>query len=142
MVDIQLTSHFNLKEFLRTSHISLEDDNVNYFCSHYDGIGVDRFRYLSSLLEDFRTELRRPIVITSGFRCPELNEKVGGVKGSAHLKCYAADFVCSYAEYIRLVNILRFYELNFDQFLCYRSRGFCHISIDPRNRRQCFSNLK
>ena len=35
----------------------------------------------------------RPIIITSGYRTPEHNKKVGGVGGSAHLTASAADIV-------------------------------------------------
>ena len=35
----------------------------------------------------------KPIIITSGYRTPEHNKKVGGVGGSAHLTASAADIV-------------------------------------------------
>lgn len=41
-----------------------------------------------------RDILGHPIYISSGYRCPPLNAKVGGAKNSAHLHGYAIDFVC------------------------------------------------
>lgn len=50
-------------------------------------------------LEEIRREVGRPILITSGARCPEWNEAKGGKPNSAHLpgptgKCRAADIGC------------------------------------------------
>ena len=35
-----------------------------------------------------------PVVISSGYRCPELNAAVGGSKTSQHMKAQAIDFTC------------------------------------------------
>lgn len=51
--------------------------------SHLEELGV--------LLDRIRSNWGSPIRVTSGYRCPELNKKVGGVKNSAHLYGYAAD---------------------------------------------------
>lgn len=42
-------------------------------------------------LDAVRNKLERPMRINSGYRTPEHNEKVGGVKNSQHLKGFAAD---------------------------------------------------
>lgn len=46
------------------------------------------------LWQPARELLGHPIHITSGYRCPALNAKVGGAKNSAHLYGYAIDFHC------------------------------------------------
>lgn len=49
---------------------------------------------LAMVLEMIRAELgARPLVVTSGYRSPELNRAVGGSRTSAHLDGRAADFV-------------------------------------------------
>ncbi|MEG6616757.1 D-Ala-D-Ala carboxypeptidase family metallohydrolase [Peptococcaceae bacterium 1198_IL3148] len=49
---------------------------------------------LITLLEQLRTRLgARPIMVTSGYRCPKHNRAVGGVKNSQHLRGNAADIV-------------------------------------------------
>ena len=40
----------------------------------------------------FRTEYGKPMYVTSGYRTPEHNIKIGGSKNSAHCKCQAVDF--------------------------------------------------
>ena len=42
-------------------------------------------------LEDLRTKLNKPIIITSGYRCPKHNKEVGGVKDSKHMYGIAVD---------------------------------------------------
>ena len=43
------------------------------------------------VLEDLREHFDLPVIITSGFRCPDHNIAVGGVGGSQHLQAKAAD---------------------------------------------------
>jgi hypothetical protein len=48
--------------------------------------------YLAAfVLEPLRVAMGRPINISSGFRCEQLNKAVGGVYNSQHLKGQAAD---------------------------------------------------
>ncbi|MCX8578903.1 hypothetical protein J3U35_05560, partial [Gilliamella sp. B2717] len=43
-------------------------------------------------LELVRKALEHPIIITSGYRCPALNARVGGVASSTHTQGLAVDF--------------------------------------------------
>lgn len=47
--------------------------------------------YFLAAIQDLRLSVGRPFKITSGYRCPEHNIEVGGVKGSWHLKGLACD---------------------------------------------------
>jgi len=47
------------------------------------------------VLQAVRTGLGRPMVVTSGFRCPAHNAAVGGAPGSLHLVGRAADIATS-----------------------------------------------
>ena len=47
--------------------------------------------FLAKNLDVIREALKKPIIITSGYRSPEHNRKVGGAKFSAHLEGKAAD---------------------------------------------------
>lgn len=46
---------------------------------------------LYDLLELIREEFGKPIYVNSGYRSPQHNAKVGGAKGSYHVKGMAAD---------------------------------------------------
>ena len=80
------------------------------------------------LLERVRVNLSRPIVITSGYRCPTYNAKIGGVPNSAHVYGYAVD--------IRVKSSQERYSF-VSQFLKEGIRrmgigaNFIHIDIDP-----------
>ncbi|HDD36641.1 peptidase M15 [Thermococci archaeon] len=58
-------------------------------------------------LDFVRAELGKPIKITSAYRCPSWNEKVGGKKNSAHLKGKAVDIHIPNREYLyKLIRVL------------------------------------
>lgn len=44
-----------------------------------------------TFLQPMRNAYGKPIIVTSGYRCPALNTKVGGSKTSQHMKGQAAD---------------------------------------------------
>lgn len=48
---------------------------------------------LMDALDEIRENWGGPITVTSGYRCKELNNLVGGVPTSAHTYGYAADLV-------------------------------------------------
>lgn len=56
------------------------------------GCGLDRVHpALSSLVQKIRDIIDEPVMINSGCRCLKHNKAVGGVDGSRHAKCMAAD---------------------------------------------------
>ena len=120
---VHLTKHFTLGEMLESSYLAWQ--------SYPDAKQLLNLLYLCWKLEVVRTCLNRPIIITSGFRSAELNEKVGGVNSSAHTLGYAADFPCSEAEF----NRLRLF-VTFDQLIFYKKRCFCHIGLADNCRQQ------
>lgn len=44
------------------------------------------------LLQPLRSKIGAPIVVSSGYRSPELNKAIGGATNSDHCKGYAVDF--------------------------------------------------
>lgn len=91
---------------------------------------------VDNLLQPLRDAWDAPLFINSGYRCPELNEAVGGVPTSQHVLGMAADVGCSNPyELAKLVKKLR---LPFDQMGLYPT--FVHLSYrdDGENRGQIF----
>lgn len=98
----------------------------------------DNLRALvDNILDPAREKLGRPIYVNSGYRCPKVNEMVGGVKNSQHMKGQAADIFCS-GDMTELWNILL--TTDFDQLIVYKHKHFFHVSYNKdHNRRQILS---
>lgn len=81
-----MTEHFTLEELTNSPTAKrLKIDNTPS-----DTIKSSLME-LSETLEKIRTKYKRPIIVTSGYRCEKLNKAVGGVKTSQHMKGEAAD---------------------------------------------------
>lgn len=76
----QISEHFKVKEFAQK----------DFKC---DKVIVDT--ELIDVLEDIRAHFNKPVIVTSGYRTPEYNRKIGGVKNSQHTKGTAADIKVS-----------------------------------------------
>lgn len=83
-----MSEHFALAEFLASD--TARAQGIDNFPTWGD---VENLARLADTLEQVRLLLDgAPIVISSGFRCPDLNAAVGGVADSAHLAGLACDF--------------------------------------------------
>ena len=106
--------------------------------------------YLTAyVLEPLRVAMKEPINISSGYRCPKLNEAVGGVRNSQHMTGQAADISIGgdrakgrkWFEYIKN-------HLPFDQLIWEKNprtgSEWVHVSfVYPdfgRNRKQVLDN--
>ena len=110
-LDEHLSPHFTVGEFFRSgTAIRLGIDN-NPDAHPGEGIStaevVENLRALcTEVLEPLRKRVGR-VIVTSGYRCQELNKAVGGVWNSQHLKGEAADiFVPDTATAMRYGHIL------------------------------------
>lgn len=86
---MRLSNHFFLHEFTKSATAArhgLENrpsDEV-----------IHNLRLLcQNVLEPLRQQLHSPIVVTSGYRSPEVNQRVGGARKSQHIRGEAADIV-------------------------------------------------
>lgn len=95
---------------------------------------------VENLLEPLREAWEQPLFINSGYRCRELNEKVGGVESSQHRKGQAADVGCS--NPLELARLVLKLNLPFDQMGLYAT--FLHLSYtdNKENRREIFYSSK
>lgn len=133
--------YFSLAEFIHSATAKrLRIDNTPTFEV------VDNLNKLADYLDVIREKVGKPILISSGFRCPVLNKAVGGVSNSQHQKGLAADLICADME--SLEKVLR-ETGGFDQLIkehCKGSKSFWyHVSVAPRNgkpRQQIIMNLE
>ena len=84
---------------------------------------------IDRVLDPLREAYGKPIRVTSGYRCPELNRVVGGSPTSDHMQARAADIVGT--PNTREENRLLFElakKLDFDQLIDERNLSWIHIS--------------
>lgn len=92
---------------------------------------------VNNILDPLREAWGKPIIVTSGYRCPALNKAVGGVATSQHQQGQAADITAgSPVDNARLFQLVQTLNLPFDQMIDESNFSWLHISYSPRHRRQ------
>lgn len=83
-----------------------------------------------TILDPLRAYMKVPVLVLSGYRCPELNAKIDGVYDSSHTRGEAADITIQGASREDIIRMVRFIECNcdYDQMIVYRSLKFIHVS--------------
>ena len=92
---MNITQHFTLEEFQRSSVADAHgiDNTIPAQC-------IPALQQLChTILEPLRAYANQPIIISSGYRSPTLNVKVGGVYASQHTLGEAADIALPKADY-------------------------------------------
>jgi hypothetical protein len=85
---VRLTAHFTLAELIASNTAQrLRIDNTP------TPDALRRLQGTAEMLERIRTTLGAPVIVTSGYRGPQLNRAVGGVTSSDHMSGQAADIV-------------------------------------------------
>ena len=106
--------------------------------------------FIETVLDPIREDWGGPISVSSGYRCPELNAKVGGAKTSGHQYGYCADlqvkgdlrkFSCFVKDWMKK------HKMAFDELLYESSGGvtwlhFCWIGKDGKQRMKMFDIIK
>jgi len=99
---------------------------------------IDNLKFLSGRLEDVRSILRCPMLISSGFRCNVLNDHLGSKRSSQHITGNAVDFIAPNFGNPRSVVeeiIKHTSKINYDQVILEFGR-WVHLSFvkdNPRN---------
>ena len=121
-----LTKHFTLEEFSFSSTAKSRGINNTVPLQF-----IPSLRNLcEKVLEPLREQVKEPVIISSGYRCPALNRAVGGSNTSQHMKGEACDI------YVEDVKKLRKWfailmDGDFDQLIFERNRktGRCWIHV-------------
>ncbi len=97
---------------------------------------VENMRRLAQGLEQVRMLTGFPLEISSGYRCPELNSRVGGAKTSQHTRGQAADFTCDkFGPPLDIIKTIRDSNIDFDQcILEYAKWVHISFSVAPRGK--------
>lgn len=89
---------------------------------------------VDGVLDPLREAWGRPLTVTSGYRCPELNRAVGGSKSSHHCKGMAADITTgNKADNRKLFQLVLSLGLPFTQLIDEKDFSWVHVSLDPSN---------
>ncbi|OCG34792.1 MULTISPECIES: D-Ala-D-Ala carboxypeptidase family metallohydrolase [unclassified Gilliamella] len=126
----KLTEHFTLEEFTRSTTASRLKINNSVPADLMPNVQLTAIK-----LELVRKALGKPIIITSGYRCPALNAKVGGVATSAHTKGLAVDFKSSFGTPKEICQRLIDAGVQFDK-LIQEHNQWVHIGFSPANNRR------
>jgi zinc D-Ala-D-Ala carboxypeptidase len=126
---MRLTPNFTLEELIRSETAERERiDNTPA------AEIVANLTLLAAGLEQVRELLAQPLEISSGYRCPELNRRVGGAESSQHTRGMAADFTCdAFGGPLEIIRAVRASGIEFDQCILEFGR-WVHISFTRQPR--------
>jgi hypothetical protein len=134
---MQLTKHFTLNEFTKSQTAErLGIDNT----PPQDIIPKLSF-IATQILEPLREKIDKPIVITSGYRCPELSVSIGSSQKSQHCKGEAVDIEAFGMSTLNLAEMV-INHFEFDQVIleCYMkgdmNSGWVHVSLKSGDNRK------
>ena len=148
----RFTEHFMLKEFLVSS--TAEQHKIPNIPLKCHITAMENLAVRS--LEPTRVHIGLPILITSGYRCPQLNHLVGGADNSQHTKGEAADITIpkkywpfcytSEEQIARLLFVWMKDNLDLDQLILEHNSKHWWVHISCRvnfrhNRHQVINNL-
>lgn len=128
--------HFTTAEFIRSK--TADEHGIDNRCrmEHLKNIQA----LVDNVLDPVREQYGKPIHVTSGFRCPQLNKLVGGVHTSDHLKGRAADIVGTpntKEENRKLFRLILNAGVEFDQLIEEHNYTWIHVSYrEGENRKQ------
>jgi len=140
MEDQILSPHFRLSEFEYSATAI-----ANGIDNRVPSTLIPNLKNLcEQVLEPLRLQVNEPIIISSGYRSPELNRLVGGAPNSQHMTGEAADILLI-ANHVSLIDCYTWLLNNtrFDQLIM-ESKGnsrWIHISLcrdDTKNRQHAF----
>lgn len=126
--------YFSIKELCRSSKANeLGIDNIPT-SSVVDSLT----RLVDVVLDPLREAYGNPIIVNSGYRCPELNRVVGGARNSQHTKGEAVDITVGSRDGNKWLFDYIKNNLPFDQLIDEYNYSWVHVSLDTDmcNRRE------
>ena len=106
--------------------------------------------FIEKVLDPIREDWGSPIIVSSGYRCPELNKAVGGVNTSGHMYGFCADLqvkgdLRKFSNFV--IEWMKEHQMKYDQIIWEKSGNvtwlhFCWIGKDGKQRMKCFDIIK
>ncbi|MBO9549962.1 D-Ala-D-Ala carboxypeptidase family metallohydrolase [Pseudomonas sp.] len=120
---MQITPHFTLEELIASQMAAREGlDNTP------TAEVLSNLHLLCQVLEQVRMLFGCPIVVSSGYRSAAVNARVGGARGSQHVKGLAADFTVKGVDNRDVVRQISESDVAFDQLILEFDR-WVHLSV-------------
>ena len=143
---MKLSPHFSLEEFTYSSTALSRgiDNSLNPQNPAHAKVISNLTTLCKEVLEPLREHVQEPVIISSGYRCPQLNKVVGGSSTSQHMTGEACDIHLSDQKKLREWFVWLMDSCNFDQLILERvsknsNHYWIHVSCksDPsKNRHQ------
>lgn len=147
--DMHLSEHFTLGEVTKTSvktaanipsHVAIE--NLKNLCENWLEELRENYNLIYEGVGDCKGD--EPIIITSGYRSPEVNKAVGGAPTSNHLTGCAVDIRCVGIEQALryaciLLDIADGTKRDYDELFIERNkqgRYWVHFAVRPKENRR------
>jgi len=134
---MKLSDNFSLHEFTKSQTATRH--GIDNTPSMTDILNLTSL--CESVLQPVRNNFQKPMIISSGFRCKELNTKIGGSATSQHVIGQAADIEVLGVTNLELSDWIH-HNLNYDQLILefYNEKegphsGWVHVSFDKTNNK-------
>lgn len=115
-----------------------------------DSIKKNLTLFIEKVLDPIREDWGSSIIVSSGYRCPELNKAVGGVKTSGHMYGFCADLqvkgdLRKFSNFV--IEWMKEHQMKWDQIIWEKSGNvtwlhFCWIGKDGKQRMKNFDIVK
>lgn len=132
---MSLTNNFKLSEFEHSTTAEARGID-NHIPKEY----LDNVKHLAEQLQIVRDAYGLPIIIDSGYRCPELNKLVGGASNSDHKFGAAADIHTKSDKpfdnkklFDLIVSLALKGKVQFRQIIDEHNYNWIHCSINHKN---------
>lgn len=131
-----MTAHFSLEELTAS-----DTARARGIDNHPGADILPQLHRTAEGLERIRALAGHPIKVLSAYRCPALNQAVGGAKNSQHMKGEAADITCKFLSVNDLAKLIadNAVKLGVDQVIKEFNKAggrWVHVSFTDKPRHQ------